>query len=40
MYFTLEADRYLEGRTEENVFEGVKNMAAATRRLADMFESM
>ena len=39
-YFTLEADRYLEGRTEENVFEGVKNMAAATRRLADMFESM
>ena len=39
-YFTLEADRYLEGRTEENVFEGVKNMAAATRRLADMFEAM
>ena len=39
-YFTLEADKYLADRTEENVFEGVKNMAAATRKLADMFEAL
>ncbi|MBE6554604.1 MAG: sugar phosphate isomerase/epimerase [Ruminococcaceae bacterium] len=35
---TLEADAYLGGRTAENVFEGVKEMAAAARRLAQMFE--
>ena len=37
-YFTLEADVYLNDYTEENVFEGIKNMAAAARKLATMFE--
>lgn len=39
-YFTLEADRYLANHTIDNVFEGVKDMAKATRKLADMFEAM
>ncbi len=39
-YFTLEADRYLANHTTDNVFEGVKDMAKATRRMADMFENM
>lgn len=37
-YFTLEADRYLADFNKDNVFEGIKNMANAARRLADMFE--
>ena len=37
-YFTLEADCYLKDYTEENAFEGVKNLAESARRLADMFE--
>ena len=36
-YFTLEADRYLENRTPENVFEGIKNLAIADRKLVEMF---
>lgn len=35
-YLTLEADRYLHGRTKEDIFEGMKNMAAAARRLDAM----
>ena len=38
-YFTLEADTYLRAHTPENVFEGVKEMSKAARRLADMFEA-
>ena len=34
---TLEADAYLGGRTEENVFEGIKNMAEVASRLKAMF---
>ena len=36
-YFTLEADRYLENRTPENVFEGIKNLAIADGKLVEMF---
>lgn len=37
-YFTLEADNYLKSYTKENIFEGIKDLYAAVRRLADMFE--
>jgi len=37
-YFTLEADRYLSAYNEENVYEGIKNLAASAKKLADMFE--
>lgn len=37
-YFTLEADQYLSRYTADNIFEGIKKMKDATRRLADMFE--
>ena len=37
-YFTLEADRFLEGYDETNVFEGVQKLQESARRLADMFE--
>lgn len=38
-YFTLEADNYLKKYSADNVFEGIKNLAAADKRLADMFET-
>ena len=37
-YFTLEADKYLKDYTEENIFDGIKNLAVSARKLADMFE--
>ena len=39
-YFTLECDRYLKnaGYTAENVHLGVKNLADAAKKLANMFE--
>ena len=39
-YFTLEADRFLEGYDETNVFEGVQKLQESARRLADMFEKL
>ena len=36
--FTLEADSYLKAYTEENVFEGIKNLHAAAAKLANMFD--
>ncbi|MBQ4071225.1 MAG: sugar phosphate isomerase/epimerase [Clostridia bacterium] len=39
-YFTLEADRHLAGYTADSVAIGVKEMADATRRLADMFDNL
>lgn len=36
-YFTLEADRYLDAYTSENVEIGIRNLANAAKRLADMF---
>lgn len=38
--FTLEADRHLSTFTKENCFEGVKEMAEATRKLAKAFENL
>ncbi len=38
-YFTLEADMYLEKFNGDNIFEGMKNLAASARKLADMFEN-
>ena len=38
-YFTLEADTYLGKFTADTVYEGIQNMAAAAKRLADMFEN-
>lgn len=38
-YFTLEADRYLDAYNEENVFDGIKRMAEATRTFAEIFEN-
>ncbi len=39
-YFTLEADQYLRDFTQDNVFEGMRNLAAAAKRLTEMFESI
>ena len=38
-YFTLEADRHFEKYTEENIFEGMKNLSASAKRLAEMYEN-
>lgn len=37
-YFTLEADKYLKDFNSENIFDGIKNLYASVRKLADMFE--
>ena len=37
-YFTLEADQFLEGYSSGNVLEGIKKLAEADRKLADLFE--
>ncbi len=37
-YFTLEADRFLEKYTEENIFDGAKTLYNSVKKLADMFE--
>lgn len=37
-YFTLEADQFLEGYSSDNVLEGIKKLAEADRKLADLFE--
>lgn len=39
-YFTLEADNYLHNHTEENVFDGIKDLAQSARKLADMFDEL
>lgn len=38
--FTLEAYKYLSGRTEENVFEGIKELAASAKKLVGMYDKM
>lgn len=38
-YFTLEADNYMKGFNAENAFDGVKDLYAAVKKLADMFEN-
>lgn len=37
-YFTLESDRYLSTRTPETVFEGIRELAASDKKLAEMFD--
>jgi sugar phosphate isomerase/epimerase len=37
-YFTLEADQYLRNYTEENIFDGIKELADSARKLAGMYE--
>ncbi len=39
-YLTLEADRYLSDYNEDNVFEGVLNLASAARKLAEMYNRL
>ena len=39
-YFTLEADAYLGSFTEETVMEGIRNLYASARKLADKFETI
>ncbi len=36
-YLTLEADQYLKTYDSDSIFEGIKNLHASARRLADMF---
>lgn len=37
-YFTLEADQYMSAYSKENALEGVRKLAEAAKKLADMFE--
>ncbi len=39
-YFTLEANCYLRKFNADNAFEGIKNLAASARALADKFDAM
>ena len=39
-YFTLEADRYLEHYTRDNVFDGVVKLEKSARKLAQMYETV
>ena len=39
-HFTLEADRFLDGYTKENIYDGIKELQKSARRLADMFENV
>jgi len=38
-YFTLEADSYLKAFNADNIFDGIKDLAASAKKLADMFEA-
>ncbi|MBQ7718451.1 MAG: sugar phosphate isomerase/epimerase [Clostridia bacterium] len=39
-YFTLEADRFFDGYTKDNINEGMVKLQKSARRLADMFENI
>ena len=39
-YFTLEADRYLDAYTAENIFSGIKNLAESAKKLAQMYDAI
>ena len=39
-WFTLEADRYLKEHTADTVFSGIENMAAAAKKLAQMWNDI
>ena len=36
-YLTLEADRYLGAYTEDNIFDGIKNLAQSVMKIRDMY---
>lgn len=38
--FTLESDAYLRDFNEDTIYNGIKNLAAAAKKLADMYENM
>lgn len=38
-YFTLEADMYLANHTEDNVFDGVLDLASSVKKMAEMFDN-
>lgn len=37
-YLTLEADKYLSAYNEENIFDGIKNMATAAKKLLEIYK--
>ncbi|MGM9594187.1 MAG: sugar phosphate isomerase/epimerase family protein [Candidatus Onthomonas sp.] len=39
-YFTLEADQFLKDYTEEDIFQGIRQLAGAARRLAMLYEQL
>lgn len=39
-YFTLEADQYLKDYNEDNVFDGIKDLAHSAKKLAKMFDEI
>lgn len=39
-YFTLEADQYLNAFDRDSVFDGIKNLAGAANKLANMYEQL
>lgn len=39
-YFTLEANQFLKDYTNENIFDGIKQLSNAAKRLADMYECL
>ncbi len=39
-YFTLECDRYLHGRAPEEIFDGLRDMANADKKLVEMFRKV
>ncbi len=39
-YLTLEADNYLQNHTADNIFDGLKNLAASARKLDDIIKNL
>lgn len=39
-YFTLEADQYLKDRTADNIFDGIKEMADAAKKLVQIYSEI
>lgn len=39
-YFTLEADQYLNAYNADNIFDGIKNLAASAKKLVSMYEKL
>lgn len=39
-YFTLEADQYLRNYNAENIFDGIKNLAASAKKLVEIYSEI